>query len=49
MTKTAKRFLIVGIILIMISLLLGVYFEWEEIYSKKDLNNLDRIVVIRKG
>ena len=25
------------------------YEQYKEIYSKKDLNNLDRIVVIRKG
>lgn len=45
MNKTAKRFLIVGIILIIIALLLGVYFEWEEIYSKRKSNEAMKIIL----
>ena len=45
MNKTAKRFLIVGVILIIIALLLGVYFEWEEIYSKRKSNEAMKIIL----
>ena len=35
MNKTAKKILILGLSLISISLVLLIYFEWEEVYSKR--------------
>lgn len=48
MNKTAKKILFVGILLIIISILLLIYFEWEEIYSKKESNNIMNTIINNK-
>ena len=40
MNKTAKKILILGLSLISISLVLLIYFEWEEVYSKRESNDI---------
>ena len=48
MNKTAKKILFVGILLIIISIFLLIYFEWEEIYSKKESNNIMNTIINNK-
>ena len=48
MNKTAKKILYVGISLIIIALLLLIYFEWEEIYSKKESNDIMKTILNNK-
>lgn len=48
MNKTAKKILYIGITLIIIALLLLIYFEWEEIYSKKESNNIMNTIINNK-
>lgn len=40
MNKIAKKILIFGISLIVLSFLLLIHFEWEEKYSKRESNNI---------
>ena len=48
MNKTAKKILYIGISLIIIALLLLIYFEWEEIYSKKESNDIMKTILNNK-
>lgn len=48
MNKTAKKILYIGITLIIISIFLLIYFEWEEIYSKKESNNIMNTIINNK-
>ena len=48
MNKTAKKILYIGISLIIIALLLLIYFEWEEIYSKEESNNIMNTIINNK-
>ena len=48
MNKTAKKILYIGITLIIIALLLLIYFEWEEIYSKKESNDIMKTILNNK-
>ena len=48
MNKTAKKILYIGISLIIIALHLLIYFEWEEIYSKKESNDIMKTILNNK-
>lgn len=48
MNKTAKKILFIGISLIIIAFILLIYFEWEEIYSKKESNNIMNTIINNK-